>query len=277
MRCTIRLQIESLLSSFKPYIFLEGNQVILSILHCAIALLQYVDITYSNKDVWVSHHLFFCIYFYPPTPTLANTRKDSGHKYTSTTTIPKFSFFDVTIFVLTYWLVLIFLSNCFLNLCTSVEYITLSTNLSTKPKRRTPMKPCLVQLILTILLVILLNECKDTWYLFLLNSDIKLPSHKLAAYFKLMINKIFISVRMFYTLFNPDISICSLYWLIVTEGYCDTYWKESGQYLMIMLIILSNDVHKNPGPFQNSYFTFMISTVLGFLRQKMPFSNLISL
>ena len=62
---------------------------------------------------------------------------------------------------------------------------------------------------------------------------------------------------MFYTLFNPDISICTLYWLIVTEGYCDTYWKESGQYLMIMLIILSNDVHKNPGPFQNSYFTFM--------------------
>ena len=46
--------------------------------------------------------------------------------------------------------------------------------------------------------------------------------------------------------------------LIIFQIWCHTYVKRVPHWLPIILIILSNDVHLNPGPqFQNNFFNFM--------------------
>ena len=45
--------------------------------------------------------------------------------------------------------------------------------------------------------------------------------------------------------------------LVALQNCCYFFFKYIPDWLPIILIKLSNDVHPNPGPFQNDYFTFM--------------------
>ena len=59
--------------------------------------------------------------------------------------------------------------------------------------------------------------------------------------------------RKFYTCLPPPPPCGDL-----CQTWCQSLTKNSPQWLHILLIALSNDVHQNPGPpFHNSFFTFM--------------------
>ena len=46
--------------------------------------------------------------------------------------------------------------------------------------------------------------------------------------------------------------------LLVFQNWCHSFSQNSPQWLQILLIILTNDIHQNPGPpFYNNFFNFM--------------------
>ena len=62
-------------------------------------------------------------------------------------------------------------------------------------------------------------------------------------------------IYIFYLANSPSACILCL---MVLQNWCHSVTQNSPQWLPFLLIAISNDVHKNPGPpFQNSFFTFM--------------------
>ena len=64
-----------------------------------------------------------------------------------------------------------------------------------------------------------------------------------------------LSIYLFYLATTPSACILCL---LVFQNWCLSLTQISPQWLKILLIILSNDIHQNPGsPFHNSFFNFM--------------------
>ena len=60
---------------------------------------------------------------------------------------------------------------------------------------------------------------------------------------------------IFYLATNPSACILCL---LAFQNWCISFTENGSQWVQTLLIILSNDVHQNPGPpFHNSLFTFM--------------------
>ena len=148
----------------------------------------------------------------------------------------------------------------FLHLCNSVTYVTFSTNLTLNHKKKniSRLPPCLT--IIPLILVGLLSESSEKYFSLL----IILPDLNYVNLFSLgckcrkaisQILLIILSIYIFYLATTP--SACILCFLLLqTLGYSLT--RKNPQWLQILLIALSNDVHQNPGPaFHSSFFTFM--------------------
>ena len=106
---------------------------------------------------------------------------------------------------------------------------------------------------------ILLNEYEDNLYFLLLNldldfSNLKLPKKRLL---KFSSTWTFLLLVGFYIFFYSNSSTYDSLWIMAAQCYCYFYPIKNPPYFLALLIILSNDVHRNPGPIQNSYFTFM--------------------
>ena len=159
-----------------------------------------------------------------------------------------------------------FLFMVFLHLRTTVRYVTFTTNLTTLRKNKTVstltqalMIPLLAPLTL-LLFGFLLDESPENY----LPIIFFLPKLDFGIMFSLplklrkvlsQISFAILSIYLFYLATTPSACILCL---LVFQNWCLSLTQISPQWLKILLIILSNDVHQNPGPpFHNSFFNFM--------------------
>ena len=118
----------------------------------------------------------------------------------------------------------------FLHLCTTVRYVAFTTNLTLLRKSKT------------------VSTLTQAYYYCL---DLPLKLRKVLSQISFAI----LSIYLFYLATTPSACILCL---LVFQNWCLSLTQISPQCLNILLIILSNDVHQNPGsPFHNSFFNFM--------------------
>ena len=144
-----------------------------------------------------------------------------------------------------------------------VNYVTFNTDLNLYGKKKTLListQCILMYLSLTMLGLLLLSESeKEQIVLLIIRAN---PVIGNVVDVSLKFNKIisrFISATLSLYIFSISITpaTCTLC-LIIFQIWCLSYVKRVPHWLPIILIILSNDVHLNPGPqFQNNSLNFM--------------------
>ena len=159
--------------------------------------------------------------------------------------------------------VITILSLIFSHICNDVRYVTFDTNLNISCKRilsfsSSQLKRSFLSIFLLGLLLIEYSEN----LLPVLISIYPIPKYGSIVVLSIKTRKLLprmifsvLCTSMFYMAISP--ATCMLC-LMVFQIWCHLYTKNEPHWLPIILIILSNDVHLNPGPqFQNNFFNFM--------------------
>ena len=149
-----------------------------------------------------------------------------------------------------------------LQLCFHVTYISFNTNLSTRRKEIIVKSPdCFWSYLSLNMLGLLLCECPDysllIFIISLSNTNYGSVVNLTLKFSKIVSRFIFsiISIYIYSIALTPVTCIISL---MVFQIWCNSLRKNVPFWLSTILILLSNDIHLNPGPhFQNNFFTFM--------------------
>ena len=148
-----------------------------------------------------------------------------------------------------------------LHLCSQVRYVAFNINLNIYNKKNISKSPhfCWWHLLSTMVLL-LLNECeKEQIFLFFIcgnpNFDFVLG---LALKFKKSLAFTLFSTSAIFIFSIAATPATHLICLVVFQILCHSLAKSVPSWLSILLIILANDIHLNPGPdYTNNYFNFM--------------------
>ena len=149
-----------------------------------------------------------------------------------------------------------------LNLCYRVRYVTFNTrlNLLSKKKPIPELYESGLSYFSVIMFGLFLSECeKEQILLIIIVANINFGW---VAYFVLKLRKIIsgaffiiLSICLFSIAVTPATSILCI---LVFEIGCLLFTKHIPSWLPLFLVLLSNDIHVNPGPhFNNSFFNFI--------------------
>ena len=151
-----------------------------------------------------------------------------------------------------------------LHICTHENYVAFNTDLTlcTKKKPLFFTKKCIsTYLSLLVLGLLLLSECdKEQIVVFIVRINPNIDNAiDLSLKFSKIISRVFCGTLLLYKFcISITPATCTLC-LIIFQIWCHWYVRRVLRWLPIILIILSNDVHLNPGPhFQNNFFNFML-------------------
>ena len=159
--------------------------------------------------------------------------------------------------------VLILLRLSCLYLCTQVSYITFNTDLNLQSKKNTlpaSVKCISLYMSLIMLWLLLLSECdKEQVVLLIMRTDLNVRNVvDLSCKFGKIISSVISGTLLFYIFYISVTPATCYLCLMIFQIRCHSCVKRGPHWLPIILIILSNDVHLNPGPqFQNNFFNFM--------------------
>ena len=163
------------------------------------------------------------------------------------------------IFLASVFLSLLLLS--LLHLCNHVKYITFDTNLCTRRKVTTAKLPdCFWSFLSLIMLGLLFCECPDfplIMFIIFINSSCESVVNLILRFGKILSRTIFsiLSIYIYTIAFTPATCILSL---MIFQIWCHSLTKNVPLWLPTIQILLSNDIHLNPGPhFQSNFFNFM--------------------
>ena len=148
-----------------------------------------------------------------------------------------------------------------LRLCNHMKYVTFDTNLCTRRKVTTVTLPdCFWSYSSLIMLGLLFCECADyplIMFIISINSSCGSVVNLILRFGKILSQTIFsiLSIYIYSIAFTPATCILSL---MIFQIWCHSLTKNVPLWLPTILILLSNDIHLNPGPhFQSNFFNFM--------------------
>ena len=148
---------------------------------------------------------------------------------------------------------------CSLVILNKVSYVSFSTNLNLYCKGKSTPKPSNEWHFSANMLLLLLSECEFYQIVLLLTIVIPILKIKLdlAKFQKAVSYTLFLatSTLMFTLAVSPAANLICLF---VFQVLCHSYFKIIPSWLSILLILLSHDIHLNPGPgYQNNFLNFM--------------------
>ena len=137
-----------------------------------------------------------------------------------------------------------------LHLCNQVNFVTFNTNLTLFKKKSNPIFPKFWLYLLLVLLGLLLSEYPENFYIhfsqhfipnlaFIINIDHN--AYKCLARICFHVSCVFI----FNNAISPSTHILSLF---VFQILCHTQYCNVPRWLPLILILLANDIERNPGP-----------------------------
>ena len=149
-----------------------------------------------------------------------------------------------------------------LDLCNNVRYVTFNTNLSTCNRKNVCFKSseCISIYVTVFMLGLLFSEYPED--LIILSITRISPGIGLLIDLALEFNKIVSRILFsFLSLFIFSIAVTPISCIVCIMAFqilCHSWNKNVPHWLLIILILLSNDVHLNPGPpFPNNFLNFM--------------------
>ena len=193
-----------------------------------------------------------------PSPTFYNSYKGNIFPQTNQIETTNYNMFQILILASGFFGLLCL---SLLQLCNHVKYVTFDTNLCTRRKVTTVTLPdCFWSYSSLIMLGLLLCECADYPLIMIIisiNSIYGSLVNLILNFSKITSRTLFsiLSIYIYPIAFTPATYILSL---MVFQTWCHSVTKNVPLWLPIILILLSNDIHLNPGPhFQNNFFNFM--------------------
>ena len=159
------------------------------------------------------------------------------------------------------FVVLLFL--IFLRICESMTFVKFTTNLTLKPKKKTatnlPLSLMMHFLLLFGLLLAASHDENTFSMLIILSPDINYKNtFKFSRKSLNFLSQTMFSALACYVFYLANTQTESILCLITFQISCYSFTPQNPKWLHILLIILSNDIHQNPGPhFHNAFFTFM--------------------
>ena len=149
-----------------------------------------------------------------------------------------------------------------LQLCDHVKHISFNTDLNTRRKERILKSPdCFWSYLSLNMLGLLLCECPDfsllIFIISLSNTNYGSVVNLMLKFSKIVSRFIFsiLSIYIYSIALTPVTCIISL---MVFQIWCHSLRENVPFWLPTILILLSNDIHLNPGPhFQSNFFDFM--------------------
>ena len=141
-----------------------------------------------------------------------------------------------------------------------MNYVTFNTNLCTRRKAITAeLSVCFWLYLSLIILGLLFCECLDyplQMFIIFINSSYESVVN--IKFRKIVSRTIFsiLSIYIYSIALTPATCILSL---MIFQVWCHSFTIHVPPWLPTILILLSNDIHLNPGPhLQNSFFNFML-------------------
>ena len=169
---------------------------------------------------------------------------------------------DIPKFLILFFGLIFLLCIIYLQLCTQVRYATFNTDLTMCSKRKTvyPSPQYITMLFLFVGLGLILTESSENYqYLWIScpygnyysGVSLFLKFHKKLSHIMFYMS----SICIFYLATTPAAFTLSL---LILQNLCHSCIKKVPNWLPFLLIILSNDIHLNPGPgFHNNFFNFL--------------------
>ena len=146
-----------------------------------------------------------------------------------------------------------------INICTHVSYATFDTDLNLYNKKKTLASSQCFWILHLVTLGLLFNECEKEIILFIISTNTEFGNAFVffIKFRKIITRTIFGSILIYMFALANTPATCTLC-LIVFQIWCYSCVTNVANWLSIILIILSNDIHLNPGPqYHNNFFTFM--------------------
>ena len=149
----------------------------------------------------------------------------------------------------------------FIYLCYHVRYVTFNTDLSIcGQNRRFIFPPCILIISFMFLFGFLLTEYffdLTLWSFSYINFEYVNPV-KLSRRSRKAVVQISLWTSLIYIFFTATTYVACIFCLLVFQIFCHFSMRTTQSWLPIILIILSNDIHLNPGPeYNNNFFNFM--------------------
>ena len=148
-----------------------------------------------------------------------------------------------------------------LQLGNHVKYISFNTNLSTRTKTIEKSPDCFWSYLSLIILGLFLCECPDFSLLVFIISLLNISYSSvvnLTLKFSKIVSRVIFSITSIYIYSIALTPVTCIISLVVFQIWCHSLRKKVPFWLPFILILLSNDIHLNPGPhFQNNFFNFM--------------------
>ena len=221
--------------------------------------LQHMIFVFITLSVYVHNH------FNSPSPIPSPSPTPPSMKVCSDLNLevflPQFSYVDTIQILLVGFSMVLSLTEIFFHICSSVKFVPFNIDLSNKVKQT-----CATKIHSTLFLSlatnfgVLLSEHVEFWSFLLCYSHSSLsPQFRLHTKTPRFLSRllfIIITIQLFSLSNTVGCDIIS----ILALQNCFIYSsKMMPSWLLLLLILLSNDVHQNPGPIniRNSYLTFM--------------------
>ena len=148
-----------------------------------------------------------------------------------------------------------------LQLCNHVNFVAFNTNLCSQRKVATSKLPdCFWSYLSLTMLGLLFCECPDyplLMFIISINQTYRSVVNFILKFRKIVSHSIFsiISIYIYSIALSPATCILAL---MVFQTWCHSLTKNVPLWLPTILLLLSNDIHLNPGPhFQDNFFNFM--------------------
>jgi len=148
-------------------------------------------------------------------------------------------------------------------LSTHVKYINLDTNLNTYNLKKTSVlsnKSISIRLCLLLFAAVLCEFEKEQIILFISQSYPNFLNNTVEKLLKICKpTRSVISASLIVYIFSISFSpIEGILCLFIFQIWCCSYIKKLNDWLPIFLILISNDIHVNPGPhYRENFFNFM--------------------
>ena len=202
---------------------------------------------------------FFNICTPPPTPSPhLNNYYNNVNIYPKITHIEINNIFQMFIFALGFFSLL---WPSLLQLCNHVNFVAFNTNLCTQRKVATSKLPdCFWSYLSLTMLGLLFCECLDyplLMFIISINQSYTSVVNFILKFRKIVSHSIFsmISIYIYSIALSPATRILAL---MVFQIWCHSLTKNVPLWLPTIVLLLSNDIHLNPGPhFQDNIFNFM--------------------
>ena len=147
----------------------------------------------------------------------------------------------------------------YINLCTHSTFVSFNTDLNLYNKKKPASSTQCFWILYVVMFGLFLSECETVIVLIIFSTNTEFGiTFVFLLKFRKTISRIIFGTLLIHIFTIAKTPATCILCLVVFQIWCSVCTKNVPNWLSLILILLSNDIHLNPGPqYQNNFFNFM--------------------